>query len=204
MKTLTYVGLSVGAIALGLAVYVVLLVRADPLGWRFDDQRGRVHSWYGDDGGLVILFTPLADDETVTASIAWVKQQRIPVSVVEAIDAPISDRALHAIVSLEELRTLNLQGCHEITNQGIAEIARLNSVRQLYLQGTGLSVGGLRPLVRLTGLEFLDVSGTSIDDDDVAPLLKLAKLQVLLTNDTKVSAPMETRIVDILGANGRR
>jgi hypothetical protein len=174
--------------------YVGWLRLEDPLGWRFGNGDGRVHSWHDDDGTVVALFTPSATDQTVIDCVNWLHANAVTASTVRIIGAPVTDRAIEAVASLEGVRVLDLQQCRLTTNQGLAHIGRMTSLRHLRLDGTGLSKGGLQPLLALKGLDTLDVSETHVGDDDVKPALALPALRVLLTHDTRVSKDLDAQI----------
>ncbi|MCK6448328.1 MAG: hypothetical protein L6Q99_18220 [Planctomycetes bacterium] len=74
--------------------------------------------------------------------------------------AAITDRGLAKLAALElpSLRTLHLSYCEEITDVGMADVARMQQLERLSLRATSIGDEGLRALVRLENLRHLDLA----------------------------------------------
>ena len=74
---------------------------------------------------------------------------------------------------------LNLNGCAAVSDAGLAHLAEIPAIRELYLDSQNITDAGLRNLSGLASLEVLYLSTDGISDAGLAHLGKLAKLRNL-------------------------
>ena len=109
---------------------------------------------------------------------------------------PSRDPDLQLLPLLWNLESLNLTEC-DITEQGLAPLARLTQLRELSLVNLhhirygsgppGLSDACLIPLQRLTSLQSMNLSGNRITDSGLALLSGLTNLETLDLDATDVT-----------------
>ncbi len=106
----------------------------------------------------------------------------------ERLDAPegITDEGLAVIVeACPALRRLYFRA-NELTDTGIAAIARLQSLEELSIGGGRITAAGLEPLTRLASLRYLDLWGRF--DDLVMPYArKMESLDTLKLSDQHIT-----------------
>ena len=90
----------------------------------------------------------------------------------------ISARGVQSLKHLKNLERLALS--KRATDQTLAEIAQLPSLKALYLMENRLTNAGLAHLQKLTGLEELSLSGKRINDGALIHLAKLPSLTYLM------------------------
>jgi predicted transcriptional regulator len=93
----------------------------------------------------------------------------------------ITDKGLASLAKLEHLQTLHLSECREITDQGLVLLVPLPHLQALNLSGCyQITDQGLTLLAKLQQLQTLDLSFcTRIADQGLAFLAKLQQLQTL-------------------------
>ncbi len=75
-----------------------------------------------------------------------------------------------------------------ITDAGLAHLARVRSLRSLYLVSCrGITGSGLAHLRAVTGLEYLDLSGTNVGDPALAHIAAIRSLLFLRLTDTRLT-----------------
>ena len=74
-----------------------------------------------------------------------------------------------------------------VTDDTLAHVAELRSLRQLLVMNSAITDGGLKLLEPLRHLWHLDIGGTGIGDDGIAALVQLPELEVLVAYETAVS-----------------
>ena len=84
-------------------------------------------------------------------------------------DASITDRSIELLVSLPNLKVLDLR-CTDITGESIQSIAKLDGLIELYLGGTPIGEGRLGALRCLPHLEIVDATDTGVSEQDVLEL----------------------------------
>jgi len=98
--------------------------------------------------------------------------------VLHLVNTNISAKGMGFIKSLDSLERLSLS--KRFTDEGLAEVARLPSLKGLYLKENRLTNAGLAHLGRLTSLEELQLVGGRIGDAGLAHLAKLPSLRYLM------------------------
>ena len=110
---------------------------------------------------------------------------------VETVDfsgsVSLSDVGLKTISEFPRLKTLHLgkrkignwYSGPDITDVGISELARLQSLRELSLDGHRLTDESLKTIEKMHDLQYLDVSDTSITDAGLEHLYNLKNLKTL-------------------------
>ena len=71
----------------------------------------------------------------------------------------LTDDGLANVAKINKLTWLNLRGT-KITDAGVAHIAGLTDLKRLHLEKTAIGDEGLKHLVGLTNLEYLNLYGT--------------------------------------------
>lgn len=84
------------------------------------------------------------------------------------------------IVSLDLART-------QVTDAGLAKLAKMTQLKELRLDNTGISDAGLEHLKGLTSLEYLNVYGSKVTDAGIQKLAGLANLKSLYVWQTGVT-----------------
>lgn len=92
---------------------------------------------------------------------------------------------LKALQSLEELRLGNHKG--NLTDESMAPLAQLRSLRELLLWGTGITDAGLERLRPLKGLRFLALGGDPITDKGLDVAKSFTHLEGLQIQQTKIT-----------------
>ena len=98
----------------------------------------------------------------------------------------ISDLSMPALCALPCLKSLLLDGVPQITDLGIASVAKVSQLRELYLKGTQLSDAGIDALLELSQVWSLSLAGTKITDAGVSKLLTLRRLAIVHLEEVKL------------------
>lgn len=118
---------------------------------------------------------------------------------VESIDLHgmgITDHGVQLMARLTHLRTLHLGKISsrggrnygpDITTKGVAEIAGLQEVKELYLDGHKFDDEAFRLIGTMTSLETLDLSDTGMTDQQLLMLKVLKNLKVLNIERNRVT-----------------
>ena len=102
---------------------------------------------------------------------------------------------LLAEVTLEEGRIVGLDfGGSDLADAALAEVGKVASLQQLYLNGTQITDNGLKHLAGLTNLAHLDVSQTQVTDAGLKHLEKLAALRTLIVRGSQGISPDGVRV----------
>lgn len=100
---------------------------------------------------------------------------------------PIVDGDLKHLRSFPRLHYLSLDRCGQITDAGLADLAGISSLEEIYLGRTQITDAGLRHLAGLTGLEHLWLHDTQVSDAGLVQLTELTKLRRLYLHNTLVT-----------------
>jgi serine/threonine protein kinase len=90
----------------------------------------------------------------------------------------ISDQGMKNIGRLKNLKKLNVDICHAITDDGIAEISKLN-INTLRLREAGITGRAANSIVKMKGLTELNCGGTDLDDEALQKLSHMKGLTSL-------------------------
>lgn len=101
-------------------------------------------------------------------------------------DKAIKDADLKSLSALKKLTAVNLEGCRQITDKGIAHLAACPTIEYLYLGGTGIGDKALASLAKLPRLRTLHLQNTSVTNAGIAYLTGLQHLYSLQLSHTKV------------------
>lgn len=99
----------------------------------------------------------------------------------------ISDGDLRYLRSFPRLQYLSLNRCGQITDAGLADLAGMSSLEEIYLDHTQVTDVGLRHLARIPGLEHLWLNDTRVSDAGLVQLTELTKLRRLYLHNTLVT-----------------
>lgn len=98
-------------------------------------------------------------------------------------------RLIPFAMRLPNLRTIDLGRCRAVTAVGLKEVARLQEMKVLLLDGVGTDREGMRALGDCRDLQYLDLSNSAIDDRALALIPQLTNLNTLiLKNCNQVTA----------------
>jgi serine/threonine protein kinase len=110
----------------------------------------------------------------------------------------VTDAGLQRLETLSHLQQINLFGCRNITDEGIAHISRCRSLTTLFLGRTAITDDGLRALTQLPELSQLWLEHTSIGPESLETLAGLGRLRWLSVVGTAYSrqdvAQLEARL----------
>ena len=84
-----------------------------------------------------------------------------------------------------DLSVINLDG-RPISDDDLADLGGIASLRRLYLNGTPITGKGLIHLQGSSSLEILELRETRIGDAELPPLLDIPNLRILYLTDTRV------------------
>jgi len=93
----------------------------------------------------------------------------------------ITGKGMRSVRNLKSLEYLTLPD--RITDDGLADVAELQSLKGLYIKKNMITNAGLRHLAKLSSLEELELGGDRINDAALLHLAKLPSLQYLLLWD---------------------
>lgn len=101
-------------------------------------------------------------------------------------DSRVSDSALYALGKLPQLRSLYLSYT-DVSDRAMHPILKLKSLTTLELKRTRLTPSALAQLSALTNLRELNLDGTDTNDDVLQQISKLPNLTTLKLRNTRVS-----------------
>jgi hypothetical protein len=138
-------------------------------------------------GRMTSLRTLDLEDSRITdLSLGWLRAFPYITSLHLAQCKDITDRGLAAVAKLKRLRALLLSKCPGIGNAGMEHVAKLTGLRSLDLSGTRVTDGGLealRSLHRLRNLYLVGLDGLS--DAGMEKLAVLPRLRRLLMGNCR-------------------
>ena len=106
----------------------------------------------------------------------------------------IGDNGSSALAGMTRLAILDLSDNSQLGDKAVAQLARLDSLSQLVLAGTGVTDAGVKSLVELTGLKQLQLQGTAVSDAAVEHLVTFKDAELLSLGDTRITAKGVARI----------
>ena len=98
--------------------------------------------------------------------------------VLDLRNTNISSEGIKFIKGMKSLERLTLPD--QITDDGLADVAELRSLKGLYFKKNRITNAGLRHLAKLSSLEELELGGERIGDAGLAHVAKLPSLRYLL------------------------
>jgi hypothetical protein len=122
--------------------------------------------------------TPLEFGRAVAANIQWWQQNDVEFQLVGQFTSGIQG----------EDEAMGLAYQPTVNDATLARVAKRESLKRLYLDGTKITDAGLRQLTTLKQLRDLSLAHTSITDAGLKSLEGLASLRTLNVKDTKVTA----------------
>jgi hypothetical protein len=146
---------------------------------------------------LRVLRTAAADDESI-AALARIRS----VEQLDLSSSDLADAALRHLGQLDNLVSLDLGGCGEVTGSGLHHLSGLPRLRSLNLRDTAVSDEVLRDLEGFGHLEILCLDGTEIGDAGLAHLKRFTSLRRLYVGRTYVTpsgvADLQRALPDLL------
>lgn len=142
-------------------------VRDQALGRTWAADRRRVpppsmHAWLSGD--------PFVEDE-----VAYVRFMAHPRASIEAL----RDEDLLRLAQFPALERLIFDHARQVTDRGVAVVAKLPRLTRLFLDGVPITDRGLTSIALCPSLEYLAVDSPLITDNGVAQLLALSQLESL-------------------------
>jgi serine/threonine protein kinase len=99
----------------------------------------------------------------------------------------IDDDDLPRLKRLSVLESLNLSGNPGLSDDGLAHLCEIKSLRWLYVGRNRISDAGLPNLNRLNRLESLGIGSTEVTDAGVAELTRLKQIRELLLSENRIT-----------------
>lgn len=106
----------------------------------------------------------------------------------------IGNNGISVLAGMTQLAILDLSDNAQLGDKAVAQLAKLNSLSQLVLSGTGVTDTGVKSLVELTGLKQLQLQGTAVSDAAVEHLVTFKDAELLSLGDTKITEKGVARI----------
>ena len=104
----------------------------------------------------------------------------------------LNDKVFTKLGSLSYLETVNLSGCHQITDEGVSELVNLENLHTINLRGTKVTDQGVSALAGCIRLHTINLRSTNVTDQGVSALAGCASLYTInlscCRNLTDVSA----------------
>lgn len=91
----------------------------------------------------------------------------------------LTNAALWPITGMTSLKELNLSRCLKVNDASIGHIVSISTLEKLYISETGISANGVKLLSSLKNLSVLDLGGLPVTDLALSSIQVLAKLQYL-------------------------
>jgi hypothetical protein len=157
--------------------------------------------WPGSDGGhgtSVSFAHPQTWMGVTDATVARLKEFDHLYSLNLSGCGRITEKGLAALADLPELEELFLDGTEspapQVTDQTLDVLRHLRRLRTLSLAKTQITDAGIAKLVALQDLRFLDLEATQVSDASIPTLMKLPKLKDVILVQTNVTARGVTRL----------
>jgi hypothetical protein len=100
----------------------------------------------------------------------------------------MTDPGLKEIACLRAVKTLYLSHSADVSDTGIAYVAKLTNLETLDLSGTGISDAGIAKLAALTHLKDLDIHWTNVSDAGLRHLCGMRTLRHVRAFSTKATS----------------
>lgn len=105
---------------------------------------------------------------------------------VDLSGSTVADADLADLVHLKNVQVLRLKACR-IGDEGLEHVARIMTLRRLFLDGTGVTDAGMLRLAPLEQLEFLNLYGTAVGDAGLAHIGRLPALKTVIVTAARVT-----------------
>src|ERR1044071_5715101 len=92
---------------------------------------------------------------------------------------------LSDVSRVETVAGLHLAGSQQLTDDGIAHLARLRSLKHLDVSGTAITDRGLLALRDLPAIETISLAGTEVTDEGIQALAHWSELRVVNVSWTR-------------------
>jgi len=103
----------------------------------------------------------------------------------------ITDESMGVLGGLGNMEILRLYFCSRVSDLGLEQLARLSKLKELTLNGCGITDKGLNILSSFSKLETLGLAATAIDDKGVEMLIKLLPslpaLKKIIISNSKIT-----------------
>ena len=90
-----------------------------------------------------------------------------------------TDAGLAKLVACQQLKSLNLHRSSQLTNAGMAHLAKLPNLTYLTLLYTRITDPGVEQLAKCKKLRLLDIRGCMVTDEGLAHLAGMKNLAAL-------------------------
>jgi uncharacterized membrane protein/mono/diheme cytochrome c family protein len=145
------------------------------------------------------ILVPMLAWEEVEAEIATIEEEpnidilRVALnSPAVRVKGPFGDNKFNddALSKLEPIANNIVEleiGFSDVTDEGLAAVAKMSNLEKLYLQKTSVTDEGIQHLEGLTRLRYLNLYGTQVTDDALDTLVDLPRLKSLFVWETQIS-----------------
>ncbi len=99
----------------------------------------------------------------------------------------LNDKVFTKLGSLSYLETVNLSGCHQITDEGVSELVNLENLHTINLRGTKVTDQGVSALAGCIRLHTINLRSTNVTDQGVSALAGCASLHTFHLGHTYVT-----------------
>lgn len=99
----------------------------------------------------------------------------------------VNDHDLASLANMSRLEWLCLASNSEVTDKGIAHLAKCARLRHLDLRGTSVTPGGIAALARCQELSYLAMPDCVVTDENVAMIPRFPKMTYLVFNGSALT-----------------
>jgi hypothetical protein len=124
----------------------------------------------------------------------WIPKLRVfpKLDTADFLDSALTDAGMRRVGDWENLRVLNLNGCADITDDGLSHLVKLNNLEKLMFiaEGSGtlnISDAGLKHVGQMSRLRILYLVGIPVTDQGLKHLRQLDNLELILIRRTQVT-----------------
>jgi len=140
-------------------------------------------------GGVPLTVKPMGvgarsgvDDRGEFFSRDWnalLSRLRVGAAVRLGANGQMTDGMLKQVAEVGGIEELDLGGSKAVTDEGVAHLAQMQSLRRVDLSGTGVTDRGLAALRSLGALTHLSLAGTRVTDDGMRHLEHCSRLEAI-------------------------
>lgn len=112
----------------------------------------------------------------------------------------ISDKSMEILGALGRMEILRLYFCNNVTDYGLEKLSGLSNLKELGLNGCGVTNGGLEYLSAFPKLQTLSLAATGITDEGIDILIRLLPslplLNKIIISHSQVTVKGRERLID--------
>lgn len=125
-------------------------------------------------------------DDSQIANFDFRSLQNMNLKFLRIVTSDVSDAQLSSVRNLASLHDIMLRANKNLTNDGIAHLARLPKLQYLIASDMSITGAAFRDFSP-DHLLFLDIHNTRLDDDTFQEITKFSNLEVLVINETAIT-----------------